>query len=66
MDQADRQALTDGDAEEGMMKWDGRPYDMVDWEYEASLPYWRQIWRAKWNLLPRGPTWLPEIIRMTW
>lgn len=24
------------------------------------------MWRAKWNLIPRGPSWLPEIIRLTW
>ena len=24
------------------------------------------MWRAKWNLHPRGPSWLPEIIRLTW
>jgi hypothetical protein len=51
---------------EGGMSFDGRPYDMVDWEYEASLPTWKQYWRAKWNLKPRGPMWLPQIIRMTW
>ena len=51
---------------EGGMAFDGRPYDMVDWEYEASLPKWMQYWRAKWNLKPRGPMWLPQIIRMTW
>ena len=27
---------------EGGMAFDGRPYDMVDWEYEASLPFWQQ------------------------
>lgn len=51
---------------EGGMAFDGRPEDMVDWEYEASLPTWRRLWRAKWNLKPRGPMWLPQIIRMTW
>ena len=23
-------------------------------------------WRAEWNFKPRGPMWLPAIIRMTW
>eukprot|EP01047_Picozoa_sp_COSAG01_P079233 COSAG01_NODE_14947_length_1392_cov_245.099768_1_plen_134_part_10 len=23
-------------------------------------------WRAEWNFKPRGPLWLPAIIRMTW
>ena len=23
-------------------------------------------WRAEWNFKPRGPSWLPAIIRMTW
>ena len=48
------------------MKWDERPFDLVDWEAEAALGWWTQLWRAKWNLKPRGPLWLPEIIRMTW
>ena len=45
------------------MGWDERPYDLVDWEAEAKLGWWTRLWRAKWNLKPRGPTWLPEIIR---
>ena len=48
------------------MGWDERPYDLVDWEAEAKLGWWTRLWRAKWNLKPRGPLWLPEIIRMTW
>ena len=42
------------------MGWDERPYDLVDWEAEAKLGWWTRLWRAKWNLKPRGPTWLPE------
>ena len=52
--------------ENGRMAWNGRPYDMVDWDYEARQGCCTRIWRAKWNLKPRGPRWLPEIIRMTW
>lgn len=48
------------------MKWDQRPMDLVDWEAEERLGWWTRMWRAKWNLVPRGPKWLPEIIRMTW
>ena len=48
------------------MKWDERPYDLVDWEAEAKMHCCWRFWRAKWNLKPRGPVWLPEIIRMTW
>ena len=48
------------------MKWDERPWDLVDWEKENNLPWCHRMWRAKWNLKPRGPKWLPEIIRMTW
>jgi len=51
---------------EGGMQWDGRPEDMVDWEAEARRGWCSRMWRAKWNLKPRGPKWLPEIIRMTW
>ena len=52
--------------EQGRMAWDGRPYDLVDWEAEERRGCCARTWRAKWNLKPRGPRWLPEIIRMTW
>ena len=48
------------------MAWDGRPYDLVDWEAEARRGCCARVWRGKWNLRPRGPRWLPEIVRMTW
>ena len=48
------------------MKWNERPVDLVDWDAEARMSFCRRMWRAKWNLQPRGPRWLPEIIRMTW
>ena len=48
------------------MKWNERPVDLVDWDAEARMSFCRRLWRAKWNLQPRGPRWLPEIIRMTW
>ena len=38
----------------------------MDWEAEARKSWCSRMWRAKWNLIPRGPTWLPEIIRLTW
>ena len=53
-------------AAEGGMQWDQRPEDMVDWEAEARMGWCRRMWRGKWNLKPRGPLWLPEIIRLTW
>ena len=62
-------ALTESDmarVSEAEMKWDERPYDLVDWPAEAKLGWWTRLWRAKWNLKPRGPRWLPEIVRMTW
>lgn len=52
--------------QQGRMAWDGRPYDLVDWEAEERRGCCARTWRAKWNLKPRGPRWLPEIIRMTW
>ena len=39
---------------------------MVDWEAEARRGCCARMWRGKWNLRPRGPRWLPEIVRMTW
>ena len=44
---------------EDEMKWDERPWDLVDWEKENNLPWCQRMWRAKWNLKPRGPKWLP-------
>ena len=32
-------------------------------EGESDCSYW---WRAQWNFKPRGPLWLPQIVRMTW
>eukprot|EP01051_Picozoa_sp_SAG22_P014226 SAG22_NODE_1695_length_3796_cov_3.361915_1_plen_275_part_00 len=55
-----------GETADGLMTWDGRPYDLVDWEAEAELSTCTRLWRAKWNLKPRGPRWLPEVIRLTW
>ena len=54
------------DSARGEMQWSERPWDLVDWEAEERLGWWTRMWRAKWNLKPRGPLWLPEIIRMTW
>lgn len=54
------------DPASGRMAEDGRPWKMVDWQAEARSSCIRRTWRAKWNLHPRGPRWLPEIIRMTW
>ena len=48
------------------MKWDERPIDLVDWEAEEKMGWCLRMWRAKWNLKPRGPKWIPEIVRMTW
>jgi hypothetical protein len=52
--------------DDGEVLWDEKPVDLVDWEAEERLGWWTRMWRAKWNLEPRGPKWLPEIIRMTW
>ena len=38
----------------------------VDWEAEGKKSWCARMWRAKWNLIPRGPKCLPEIIRLTW
>ena len=38
----------------------------VDWEAEEKKGFWTRLWRAKWNLIARGPIWLPEVIRLTW
>ena len=56
--------LAGADAD-GRMRHDGRPYDMVDWAAEERRSCLSRFWRAKWNLKPRGPKWLPEIIRLT-
>jgi len=61
MTESDMARVSDGE-----MKWNERPYQLVDWAAEEKLGRWTQMWRAKWNLKPRGPLWLPEIIRMTW
>ena len=42
------------------MKWNERPVDLVDWDAEARMSFCRRMWRAKWNLQPRGPRWLPS------
>ena len=49
----------------------GGAADPADWasagwereEGESDCSYW---WRAQWNFKPRGPLWLPQIVRMTW
>lgn len=35
----------------------------TDGEKQSACTKW---WRAEWNFKPRGPLWLPAIIRMTW
>ena len=61
-----RRRAQEWNAAYGRMAWDGRPYDLVDWEAEARRGCCARVWRGKWNLRPRGPRWLPEIVRMTW
>jgi len=58
--------LVEAPEHEGLMYYSGYRYDLVDQEHEASLSSFQRCWRAQWNLKPRGPEWLPEIIRLTW
>ena len=58
--------LVEAPEHEGLMYYSGYRYDLVDQEHEASLSSFQRCWRAQWNLKPRGPGWLPEIIRLTW